>query len=87
MLDHSEVSVVVAQDQEQVDKILSTRDRLPRVRHILYDEPRGLGDYDEPGLAALEAVMAKGRAALSRQLRPPPTSTGASTKAEARTRR
>ena len=64
LLDHSEASIVVAQDQEQVDKILSTRERLPRVRRILYDEPRGLADYDEPGLAALEAVMAKGRAAL-----------------------
>ncbi len=64
LLEHAEASVVIAQDQEQVDKILSTRDRLPRVRHILYDEPRGLGDYDEPGLHALAAVMAKGRAAL-----------------------
>ena len=65
LLDHSEATVVVAQDQEQVDKILSVRDRLPRVRHVLYDEPRGLRDYDEPGLAALEAVMAKGRAAFA----------------------
>ncbi len=67
LLDHSEAAVVVVQDQEQVDKILSTRDRLPRVRHILYDEPRGLSDYDEPGLAALDAVMVKGRAALAQQ--------------------
>ena len=65
VLDHAEVTVVVAQDQEQVDKILAVRDRLPRVRHILYDEPRGLGDYDEPGLMAFEAVVAKGRAALA----------------------
>jgi len=64
LLDHSRASVVVAQDQEQVDKILSTRDRLPGVRRILYDEPRGLDGADEPGLAPLEAVMAKGRAAL-----------------------
>ncbi len=65
VLDHAEVTAVVAQDQEQVDKILAVRDRLPRVRHILYDEPRGLGDYDEPGLMAFEAVVAKGRAALA----------------------
>ena len=65
LLDHSEAAVVVAQDQEQVDKILSVRERLPRVRRVLYDEPRGLSDYDEPGLLALEAVMAKGRAALA----------------------
>ena len=58
---HSEATVIVAQDQEQVDKILSVRDRLPRLRHLLYDEPRGLTDYDEPGLHALESIMAKGR--------------------------
>ena len=65
VLGHSEAAVIVAQDQEQVDKILSVRDRLPRLRHLLYDEPRGLTDYDEPGLHALDAVMAKGRAALA----------------------
>ncbi len=65
LLEHSEATVIVAQDQEQVDKILSVRDRLPRVRAILYDEPRGLADYDDPGLVALEAVMSKGRAALA----------------------
>jgi len=55
VLGHSEAAVIVAQDQEQVDKILSVRDRLPRLRHLLYDEPRGLTDYDEPSLHALEA--------------------------------
>ena len=57
--------MIVAQDQEQVDKILSVRDRLPRLRHLLYDKPRGLGDYEAPGLHALEALMAEGRAALA----------------------
>jgi len=65
VLDHSEAGVIVAQDQEQVDKILSVRDRLPRLRHLLYDEPRGLDDYDAAGLQALQTVIAKGRAALA----------------------
>ncbi|HME85756.1 MAG TPA: AMP-binding protein [Roseiarcus sp.] len=65
VLGHSEAAVIVAQDQEQVDKILSVRDRLPRLRHLLFDEPRGLTDYDDPSLHALEAIMAKGRSALS----------------------
>jgi long-chain acyl-CoA synthetase len=65
VLGHSEASVIVAQDQEQVDKILSVRDRLPRLRHLIYDEPRGLTDYDEPSLFALEAIIAKGRGALA----------------------
>jgi long-chain acyl-CoA synthetase len=65
VLDHSEAKIIVAQDQEQVDKILSVRDRLPRLRRLLFDEPRGMSDYDEPGLHALEAIMAKGRGALA----------------------
>ena len=48
VLDHAEVSVVVAEDQEQVDKVLSVRDRLPHLKLIVYDDARGLGDYDEP---------------------------------------
>jgi long-chain acyl-CoA synthetase len=65
VLGHSEATVIVAQDQEQVDKILSVRDRLPKLAHLLYDEPRGLNEYAERGLEALSAVVAKGRAALA----------------------
>ena len=65
VLGHSQAIMIVAQDQEQVDKVLSIRDRLPRLAHLLYDEPRGLGDYDEPGLVALTAIATKGRQALA----------------------
>jgi long-chain acyl-CoA synthetase len=65
VLGHSEATVIVAQDQEQVDKILSVRDRLPKLAYLLYDEPRGLNEYAERGLEALSAVAAKGRAALA----------------------
>src|SRR5580704_10351083 len=62
VLDHAEVSVVVAEDQEQVDKVLSVRDRLPHLKLIVYDDPRGLGDYDEPILKSFAAVAEAGRA-------------------------
>ena len=65
VLEHCEAKIAVAQDQEQVDKILSVRARLPALRVILYDEKRGLEEYREPDLLALDAVMAKGRAALA----------------------
>jgi len=61
VLDHAETSVVVAEDQEQVDKILSLRDRLPKLRLIVYDDPRGLLNYHEPILKSFEAVQAEGR--------------------------
>src|SRR5687767_11270088 len=35
VLDHAEVTVIVAEDQEQVDKILSLKDRLPRLQYVI----------------------------------------------------
>jgi long-chain acyl-CoA synthetase len=61
VLDHAETAVVVAEDQEQVDKILSLQDRLPHLGLIVYDDPRGLLNYDEPRLKSFEAVQATGR--------------------------
>src|SRR5262249_61510195 len=50
ILDHAEVTMAVVEDQEQVDKILSISDRLPRLSHVIYDEPRGLRNYDHSRL-------------------------------------
>jgi long-chain acyl-CoA synthetase len=65
VLAHAEVKIIVAQDQEQIDKILSVRNRLPRLAHLVYEESPGLRNYDEPGLHPLEAVIAEGRNALA----------------------
>ena len=58
VLDHAEVTIAVAEDQEQVDKIISISDRLTRLTHILYDEPRGLRDYDHARLQWITDVQA-----------------------------
>ncbi|MBX9990727.1 AMP-binding protein [Phreatobacter oligotrophus] len=63
VLEHAGASMAVVEDQEQVDKILSVSDRLPHLTHLIYDEPRGLRDYDHSRLHAFEAVQAKGRKA------------------------
>ena len=65
VLENAGVNFIVAQDQEQVDKVLSIADRLPRLTHLLYDEKRGISDYDDPRLSSLDRVMADGRAALA----------------------
>lgn len=64
VLDHAEAVFAVVQDQEQVDKLLSIADRLPHLRHMLYDEPRGLRDYDHSKLHAIETVIEAGARAL-----------------------
>ncbi len=66
VLDHAEVTHAVVQDQEQVDKLLSVQDRLPQLKEILYDEPRGLRDYDSGRLRSIESVIAAGREKLAR---------------------
>jgi long-chain acyl-CoA synthetase len=65
ILDHAEVTVAVVEDQEQVDKILSVSERLPRLSHIVYDEPRGLRDYDHARLKWIDDVQRVGRDRLA----------------------
>ncbi len=67
VLAHSEVRFAAVQDQEQVDKVLSVSDRLPKFEHIVYDEPRGLRDYEDARLQAIDEVIATGREALADQ--------------------
>src|SRR4051812_16622264 len=51
VLEHAEVTIAVVQDQEQVDKVNSVAERVPALRHLVYDEPRGLRDYDRGKLS------------------------------------
>ncbi len=57
--------LIVVQDQEQVDKLVSILPRLPAIERVLYEEPRGLGDYEDARLGSLDEVMAAGRAQLA----------------------
>jgi long-chain acyl-CoA synthetase len=61
VLNHAEVSVVVAEDQEQVDKILSLRDELPHLELVVYDDPKGLRHYPSSGLKSFADMQAAGR--------------------------
>src|SRR3989440_8610487 len=61
VLEHAEVTVAVAENQEQVDKVLSIADRVSTLRHMIYDEPRGLRDYDRGKLAWIDDVQKIGR--------------------------
>jgi long-chain acyl-CoA synthetase len=65
VLAHAEAKFVAAQDQEQVDKVLSAADRVPHLHKIVYDEPRGLDDYDHSRLIAICDVIEDGRTALA----------------------
>jgi long-chain acyl-CoA synthetase len=62
VLNHAEVSIVVAEDQEQVDKALSLREQLPQLRLIVYEDPRGMSTYRDEILRSFAEVQAAGRA-------------------------
>jgi long-chain acyl-CoA synthetase len=59
---HAECSVIVAEDQEQVDKVLALRDQLPALRLVVYDDPRGLVHYKHEWLRSYPEVQELGRA-------------------------
>ncbi|HEX6016708.1 MAG TPA: AMP-binding protein [Burkholderiaceae bacterium] len=61
-INNAEVRFAVVEDQEQVDKLLELREQCPQLARIWYDDPRGLRHYREPGLAALDGLIAAGRA-------------------------
>ena len=65
VLEHAEVTIAVVQDQEQVDKVVSIAERVPALRHLVYDEPRGLRDYDRGKLSWMDDVQKVGREKLA----------------------
>ena len=61
IIDHSEAAMLVAEDQEQVDKILDLKEKLPRLKKVIYTDPRGLWDYEEDFLVEFSQIEKMGR--------------------------
>ncbi|HYE41419.1 MAG TPA: AMP-binding protein, partial [Ramlibacter sp.] len=59
-INNAEVRFAMAEDQEQVDKLLEARAQCPQLATIYYDDPRGLRKYEEPGLHSMDALMEAG---------------------------
>ncbi|HEU5018881.1 MAG TPA: AMP-binding protein [Pseudolabrys sp.] len=66
VLNHAQARFAAVEDQEQIDKIRSVVDRVPALEQMVYDEKRGLHDYDHGRLRAIDDVIADGRAALAK---------------------
>ena len=60
-INNAEVRFAFAEDQEQVDKLLEVREQCPQLAHIYYDDPRGLRNYEDECLAALDELIAAGK--------------------------
>jgi long-chain acyl-CoA synthetase len=67
MLEDAGIEFVIAEDQEQVDKLLECRElqvtsgSAHAIRHIVYDDPRGLRHYEQPGLISFAQLRELGR--------------------------
>jgi long-chain acyl-CoA synthetase len=61
LLQDSGSKVLIAEDQEQVDKALEVEPDCPTLEHIVYLEPRGVRDYEHPKLMSWETFLDRGR--------------------------
>ncbi len=58
---NAEVSHALAEDQEQVDKLVEILPECPTLEHIYYDDPRGLRHYSQPELMSYDKLLELGR--------------------------
>jgi len=54
-------TIVFAQDQEQVDKLIEVRDELGDVRKVIYVDPTGMAFYKDPWLLSFRELLEKGK--------------------------
>src|SRR3970282_1481989 len=59
-LQNAEITHALAEDQEQVDKLLEILPQCPALKHIYYDDPRGMRHYGQPQLMDYEKLRALG---------------------------
>ncbi len=61
VLDHCGARFVIAEDQEQVDKVLEVEDKLPALEHVIFLDARGMRKYDRTKLHNYREVQETGR--------------------------
>jgi len=60
VLENADVKYAIVQNQEQTDKLLEIKDRLPLLEHICYEEPRGMRDYTQEFIHYYKDIQEKG---------------------------
>lgn len=61
VIDHADAAFVVVEDQEQVDKLLEVRELLPKVKRLIYYDPKGLRSYHDQWLLPFPDLLELGR--------------------------
>ena len=61
IINHSDATFLVGEGQEEVDKALSIQAKCPFLKKIIWDDPKGMRDYNDPLLISLKELMEKGK--------------------------
>jgi len=61
IVDHSDSTFVMVEDQEQADKVLEVKGKLPKVRRVIVDDLKGMRHYTDPLLISFHEVQELGR--------------------------
>jgi len=61
IIDHSDTTFFVGETQEEADKALAIKDSCPKLKWILWDDPKGMRNYKEDFLISIKEVQEKGR--------------------------
>ncbi len=58
---NADIAFAIVEDQEQVDKLLEILPQCPKLKHIIYDDPRGLRSYGQAELISFDELQRRGR--------------------------
>jgi len=58
---HSDAKFIIAEDQEQIDKIIKVKNELPLMKKVIYWKPKGLKGYEDPWLISYHDFLQLGQ--------------------------
>ena len=61
IIDHSDTRFIFGEGQEEVDKAISIFNECPKLQKIIWDDPKGMRNYDQDYLISLKEVLELGR--------------------------
>jgi long-chain acyl-CoA synthetase len=64
LINYTKPKLIIAEDEEQIDKLLNLGNRIPSIEKIIYHDPRGMQKYDDPRLLTLDELQEMGAATL-----------------------
>jgi long-chain acyl-CoA synthetase len=61
IIDHSDTTFFVGETQEEVDKALAVKDECPKLKWVVWDDPKGMRNYSQDSLVSIRKVQDRGR--------------------------